>query len=221
MAKSQNTKIKRVCQVPGCNSHQYRKGYCNRHYLQIWRHGKILKQTKYDSNKIIQLKNACLIILYSKDFSKISVAIIDKEDLYKIKKHKWSAVKDGNVLYAQMHTKNKKGKLITLRMHRLIMNAKKGCRVDHRSRNGLDNRKENLRFCTQQQNCWNSIGRKGCTSSYKGVHWSKIDKKWYVHFRVNNKVRNFGSFNSEINAAKKANEVMKKYHGEFARLNTI
>lgn len=41
-------------------------------------------------------------------------------------------------------------------MHRLIMNAKKGDYIDHINHDGLDNRENNLRICTNRQNAPNS-----------------------------------------------------------------
>lgn len=43
----------RLCSVPNCDEKYYGKGYCEKHYKQIKKHGKILKRTKYDPNEII------------------------------------------------------------------------------------------------------------------------------------------------------------------------
>ena len=107
-------------------------------------------------------------------------------------------------------------------MHRQIMNAPKGIVVDHINRNGLDNRKANLRFATVSQNNWNSRKGFNCGSSkYKGVSWSKDKKKWAVWLSVNKKNKQFGYFDDEKEAARVYNEVAKKHRGEFAVLNNV
>lgn len=50
-----------------------------------------------------------------------------------------------------MREKNKS----TIRLHRLVMNAPKDKQVDPKFGNVLDNRKENLRIATPQQNSMN------------------------------------------------------------------
>lgn len=62
-------------------------------------------------------------------------------------------------------------------LHRYITGAPDGMFVDHINGNKLDNRSCNLRVCTMAQNNMNT-GPK--TGKYKGVHWSKTQKKW-VH----------------------------------------
>ena len=52
-------------------------------------------------------------------------------------------------------------------LHRLIMGAKKGEFVDHINGNCLDNRKCNLRICTQQQNNRNRAISKNNKTGYK------------------------------------------------------
>src|SRR4051812_1741281 len=58
-------------------------------------------------------------------------------------------------------------------MHSLVLQragACDGCCIDHINRHILDNRRENLRVVSQQQNVWHSGKAKhGTTSIYKGV----------------------------------------------------
>jgi hypothetical protein len=42
---------------------------------------------------------------------------------------------------------------VSVLMHRFIMNAPKGCQVDHINHDTLDNRKSNLRFVSRTLNC--------------------------------------------------------------------
>jgi len=65
---------------------------------------------------------------------------VDNEDFERLNKHKWCF--DGD--YA-VRRKNRKKTY----MHREIMKAKKGKMIDHKNHDSLDNRKGNLRFCTQ------------------------------------------------------------------------
>ena len=105
-------------------------------------------------------------------------------------------------------------------MHRLLLSAKKGSYIDHINGNKLDNRRSNLRICTQQQNVHNSIGRKG-TSKYKGVSWDKRRNKWKAIIGHNYKRIELGRFNTEEQAAKAYNKKAKELHREYAFLNDV
>lgn len=76
-------------------------------------------------------------------------AIVDDEDFEKVNQYKWHS--DGR--YAIRYLDARVGS--SIRLHRFIMNARKGQQIDHINRNPLDNRKENLRFCTSSENNFN------------------------------------------------------------------
>lgn len=63
-------------------------------------------------------------------------------------------------------------------MHRYIMNAPKGVEIDHIDKDGLNNTKENLRFCNRSQNECNKDKYKNNKSGYKGVRLQ--NNKWRV-----------------------------------------
>jgi len=113
---------------------------------------------------------------------------------------------------------NKKGK----RIHRELLNIKDSkITVDHRNGNTLDNRKINLRACTQSQNTKNrSKTLKPTTSKFKGIYLN-VNKKWVAQIRVNYKRICLGSFENEITAAEAYNNAAIKYFGEFALLNKL
>ena len=104
-------------------------------------------------------------------------------------------------------------------MHRLIMDASKGIYIDHINGNGLDNRRCNLRICTNQQNHRNKSKNFG-NSLYKGVAWHKKAKKWEAYIKYNKK-NHLGLFLTQEEAALAYNIAAKKYFGEFAKLNEI
>jgi len=93
--------------------------------------------------------------------------------------------------------------------------------VDHRNGNTLDNRKINLRACTQSQNTKNrSKTLKPTTSKFKGIYLN-VNKKWVAQIRVNYKRICLWSFENEITAAEAYNNAAIKYFGEFALLNKL
>jgi len=103
-------------------------------------------------------------------------------------------------------------------MHRHILYVPEGFVIDHINRNGLDNRKANLRPATVAQNAQNAVKRKN-RSGYKGVWLAKDKRKWRAAIWHNNKREYLGYFNSPRQAAKAYDTAAKKHHGEFAALN--
>lgn len=150
------------------------------------------------------------------------VAIVDDDDYEWAIKRKWqAAVKDTGHVYARGWIGG--GKKSNTGMHRIIMNAKKGQIIDHRNGNTLDNRKENLRFCTKSENSSYRVKRAKKTSKYLGVCYSKAraDRHylpWLAQIQKNNRIT-IRFFKSEIEAAKEYDLMATKLHGEFASLN--
>jgi hypothetical protein len=143
------------------------------------------------------------------------VALIDDEDWDLVKGYKWFAFKMCNTYYAA--TSQHGGKRPrTLFMHRLIMGANYEQRVDHRNRNGWDNRKDNLRFSSVSENAMNKVSSKG-NSMYKGVCWDR--GKWKASIAINGVNFHIGRFNSEEVAARAYDEKAKEMFGEFVLLN--
>lgn len=149
--------------------------------------------------------------------------IIDTEDLDKILPYKWVKQKNGYIISNAC----KKNPLIYLHKFILGVHFRRDLYVDHINRDILDNRKCNLRICTQSENLQNSEGNstmngKSTSSKYKGVSFHKGTQKWQAYTHLNNQWIGGGSFKTEIEAAIKANELIKKYHNpEFACLNQI
>lgn len=107
-------------------------------------------------------------------------------------------------------------------MHRLIAGAGHRELVDHENRNGLDNRRRNLRVATPGQNGANrkADNRKaGRTSRYKGVFWDKNRQRWMATIHVDGKTRSLGRFPDEELAAAAYDAAATEAWGDFARLN--
>lgn len=105
-------------------------------------------------------------------------------------------------------------------LHRLIYIYHHGAApkiIDHIDNDRSNNRIENLREATQQQNCLNRVRHSNNTSGHKNVRWDKKCKKWVVEMTVNAKRKFFGWFEDLELAALVAEEARDKYHGTFAR----
>ena len=105
--------------------------------------------------------------------------------------------------------------------HRLIWLLNTGKwpadQLDHTNGVRDDNRIENLRECTNQQNSCNRPGWEGASSSYKGVSWHKGKQKWVARCMSKGKMYNLGSFSNESDAVKAYQECSNKLHKEFAK----
>ena len=106
-------------------------------------------------------------------------------------------------------------------MHREVLRIPDHLLVDHINRNGLDNRKANLRPATAAQNTRNQAKRqdRNFSSKYKGVSRNGGKKLWQAVIHVNCMTMYLGSFHRETQAAKAYDRAARRYHGEFAVLN--
>jgi hypothetical protein len=88
--------------------------------------------------------------------------------------------------------------------------------IDHKNKNSIDDRIENLRLATHAQNQWNSRVNTNSKSGCKGVTWYKAYKKWSVKVWFRNKPVFVGYF-SDLSDAKNAYaKTAQKLFGEFA-----
>lgn len=119
-------------------------------------------------------------------------ATVDEADYDLLSRWKWSALKLGGPKRGERVTRFYAcrvevvdGKQRMVLMHRQLMGAVgRDQKVDHRDRDTLNNRKQNLRLCCGAQNDLNRIGWSGeKTSTYKGVCRETGKTKWRANFR--------------------------------------
>lgn len=151
------------------------------------------------------------------------VALIDDRDLEVVSKFSWSAYQSHKRWgwYAYAYTSPPRKYIF---MHRLILGLTEGdgLQVDHINRNGLDNRRRNLRIATPKQNQYNQgVRTHPKTSKYKGVSWNKVQGEWVANIRVNGRKLYLGGYSNEEDAARAYNDGARKHFGEFARPNQI
>lgn len=88
-------------------------------------------------------------------------------------------------------------------LHRWVIGVTdKKIQVDHINNNKLDNRKENLRVCTNQQNSANKI--------VKGYYLHKGSRKWMARIKIDYKSKYLGSYDTP----EEAQQVYRKAHAE-------
>jgi hypothetical protein len=90
-------------------------------------------------------------------------------------------------------------------------------KIDHINGDKADNRIENLRECTQQENCYNRVARTGSKSGIKNVCWNKNIELWQVIITYNGTRKCLGNFEDIELAELVAKEARIKYHKEYAR----
>ena len=134
--------------------------------------------------------------------------LIDYEDYERIKDYRWFMDKNG---YARATIGGRSEQL-----HRIIMNCPKDMIVDHINRDPSDNRKQNLRICTQSENTMNLSIKSNNTSGVTGVSFDKKSSKWSVRIKVGEKRLNLGFFDNFEEAVKVRTEAELKYFGEFS-----
>lgn len=140
-------------------------------------------------------------------------ALVDQADWLTIGGHNWCVVKRPNDRWYAYRGRTKAdgpGSML-ISMHTQLTGW---AEVDHKSRDGLDNRRSNLRQATRSQNSGNHVIRSDSRNQYRGVHlrhngtWTAACKK-----------KHLGTFKTEEAAARAYDAEAARAYGEFARLN--
>ena len=134
----------------------------------------------------------------------------DLEDYDKIKDYCWRIAPDGYVITSG-------GKSL----HSVIMNTTNKQKIDHKKHIKIDNRKNQLRICTAQENNMNRKISRNNTSGCTGVYWSVKNQKWWASIKFKNKSIYLGSFNKFEDAIKARKQAEEKYFGEFSYDNSL
>lgn len=143
------------------------------------------------------------------------VALVDDEDYPLLSRWSWSLWRKG---YAQASVHGRCG----TKMHWMVMGPAPApeLEIDHKNRNGLDNRRSNLRWVTHQQNTWNATRKPG-TSGYLGVSRERrcTHRPWKAQIRRDGTVRILGYFASAVEAAIVYDAEAVRLRGDFANVN--
>ena len=181
------------CYKCGCetNTHLAKDGhyYCNRHYIQFNKYGETFRSFE-DPNKIYVDESGLYahVILINKQGEPCGECLVDIEDIPKVAQHRWHNSTGG-------YARNSDVGL----MHMYLTGYSE---TDHINKNGLDNRRNNLRECTTQQNIFNRGKLSGYSNDIVGVNWSKHNSKWRAYITIDGKRQHLGCFEDKEEAIK-------------------
>jgi hypothetical protein len=145
------------------------------------------------------------------------VAIVDASDAADVLgEGKWYATPSGHTFYARRTFRRGDGRYSSMSLHRFLTGWPL---VDHVNRDGLDNRRRNLRQATYQQNAQNQRLRSDSCSGYKGVNWSSRRQMWRACICVDGRTVSLGSHPDPVTAARAYDVGARHFFGEFAALN--
>lgn len=145
-------------------------------------------------------------------------ALVDEDEFEYLSQWRWNHSKrpKPNLGYAVRMIQKNGVYLGSVYMHRAVLRVEEdGVVVDHINGNTLDNRKSNLRTCSQLENRLNSKMRGDNKSGFKGVHYSKINRNWVSQLRLS-----LGSFKTPEEAHAAYVSASEKLLGAFARPNS-
>ena len=143
-------------------------------------------------------------------------AAIDIADVPLVEGVSWFACIGTHTVYA-VCTDRSGGQQRRLRMHRVLAGSASCPHVDHKDGDGLNNRRNNLRPATKEQNAQNARFRRDNTSGFKGAFLDRRRNKWEARIKANGESRFLGYFHTAEAAHTAYCRASAELHGEFGR----
>ena len=149
------------------------------------------------------------------------VAFVDDKDFERVNRFKWYAQNHGNQWYAVRNETyhHKKQRQRKVQMHRFITGISREWWIDHVNGEGLDNRRNNLRPCTNSTNQANRKTSCNKIVEYKGVYFHKKSGKYMVRIQQDGYRYFLGEYYSPIFAAEIYDKKAVELFGEYAKTN--
>ena len=145
------------------------------------------------------------------------VCLVDDADLPALVGYKLYSSKPASVWYVSIRSPGAKPKT-QMYLHKFLTGFR---RTDFRNGNGLDNRRSNLRRCTQLENLRNSARHRDATSKFKGLTFYKKRNRWVARIHAGGRRIWGGQYKTELEAALAYNKLALTHFGEFARVNDL
>ena len=137
------------------------------------------------------------------------VTVVDAKDFWWLTDRSWVVARRRDTRYASRRT-TRRGKNITILMHRAILDAPHGVWVDHINGDPLDNRRVNLRLTTRSQNMQNRRGpNRNNSLGFRGV--TRHGDGYKASVMVRGKRFHLGVFQGLEQAAEAAKDGRRRY----------
>lgn len=144
-------------------------------------------------------------------------AVIDIADLDIVIGYRWVTLIHSTTGHAYA-VRYDRGRCIL--MHRELLNAPVEMQVDHEDGDGLNNRRNNIRLATPNQNQANRAVERRNKLGAKGVSPSRTGKRFRASITPNGRKINLGSYATKEEAAAAYHGAAKALWGDFAYKQT-
>lgn len=148
------------------------------------------------------------------DNDKEKIMLCDLDDWELLKDYYWRENADGYAIAIDNYRQ--------IRFHREVLKLNDSkIQVDHINGAKLDNRKTNLRQCSNQENSFNKYENSNNVSGYKGVYFDKNRNKWRGAIQYNGKsIKSSKRYNTPEEAYRWYIEKSNELFGEYSVFNS-
>lgn len=182
--------MKKKCTICGrlTNRTYNLNGYkcvCSKHMHQIHKYGHPLDKnprTNSDLNDYEIKGDIVIFNLYNQKNEKNGEFIIDLEDIEKVKYYKWRISHSHVITGLPYNGTQKDLSWIVLGLTQEEI-SEQHIVVDHKDGNGFNNRKNNLRVCSQGENVINKSFMSNNTSGFIGVSYREVKNRYDPEIR--------------------------------------
>lgn len=175
------------CDICGRKIHKKIRmhGYtlCNKHMHQLHKYGYFKDnnpRTQHDLNDFRKIdKNTIEFDVYDTNSNVNGHFIIDAKDLPIVRYHKWRKDSHDRIITGNCTKTNPRRELSRM----LLKITDPTIKVDHKDCDSFNNKRNNLRICTQQENAYNKSFMSNNKSGIIGVVWDKHRERWAPEIR--------------------------------------
>lgn len=181
-----NKMRKKTCSVEGCTNSYHAKGYCDKHYRRVKKHGRPDTKSNCKHGYTKKGNHHPLYRVWSSM----------KQRCYDKKSHNYKYYGGCGISVCQEWLNPK-----TFIEWCLSNGWEKGLELDRKDNNGIYE-PSNCRFITSKENKQNTrLIRSSNASGYRGVYWREQSKCWGACIRIKGKTKHLGFFKSARLAA--------------------